>query len=389
LGWIFDLGDIDMPLPDAPDYSKRIYELLKETDLENLTYSQFQGVAEKLFIEPENEDEMRRLVLVQLARMAVRGDWDGFLTGGGGSGGAPTNAEYVVMSLNGTLTNERVLTAGTGISLTDGGAGSNATIANTGVTSNVAGTGISVSGATGAVTVSAPMVAAEYVTLATDATLTNERVLTAGTGISITDAGAGSTVTIAATGGGGGSTFLPVAWYGTGIPIMGIAPYGNANYTTQNVANTTVYYHPFIAPRDMTVDTTYLHLSSASSSGALAEIAIYSNYVGRDEPQTLMCKIALGTGSTGYTSSSSWTTVTTLNLTGGETYWLAHLASSGSADAFGMQVVAANARAAIAKSIGNASQSALQDSTTGATFPTTPNVSSTNRAPWCVFIEEA
>ena len=43
----------------------------------------------------------------------------------------------------------------------------------------------------------------QYVTLATDATLTNERVLTAGTGISITDAGAGSTVTSAATGTGG------------------------------------------------------------------------------------------------------------------------------------------------------------------------------------------
>ena len=61
-----------MPLPDAPDYSKRIYELLKETDLENLSYSQFKGVSEKLFIEPENEDEMRRVVLIQLARMAVR-----------------------------------------------------------------------------------------------------------------------------------------------------------------------------------------------------------------------------------------------------------------------------------------------------------------------------
>ena len=121
-----------MPLPDAPDYSKRIYELLKETDLENLTYSQFQGVAEKLFIEPENEDEMRRLVLIQLARTAVRGDWDGFLTGGSGSGGAPTDAEYVVMALNGTLTNERVLTAGTGISITDGGAGSTVTIASSG-----------------------------------------------------------------------------------------------------------------------------------------------------------------------------------------------------------------------------------------------------------------
>ena len=38
---------------------------------------------------------------------------------------------------------------------------------------------------------------AQYVTLATDATLTVERVLTAGDGISLTDAGAGSTVTIA------------------------------------------------------------------------------------------------------------------------------------------------------------------------------------------------
>lgn len=121
-----------MPLPDAPDYSQRIYELLKETDLENLSYAQFQAVAEKIFIEPENEDEMRRLVLVQLARMAVRGDWDGFLTGGGGGGGAPTDAEYVVMTLNGTLTNERVLTAGSGITITDGGAGSTVTIAASG-----------------------------------------------------------------------------------------------------------------------------------------------------------------------------------------------------------------------------------------------------------------
>lgn len=45
---------------------------------------------------------------------------------------------------------------------------------------------------------------ATYVTLSNDATLTNERVLTAGSGISIVDAGAGSTVTISATGGGGG-----------------------------------------------------------------------------------------------------------------------------------------------------------------------------------------
>lgn len=41
------------------------------------------------------------------------------------------------------------------------------------------------------------VVAAQYVTLAVNATLTNERVLTAGTNISVTDAGAGSTVTVA------------------------------------------------------------------------------------------------------------------------------------------------------------------------------------------------
>ena len=50
----------------------------------------------------------------------------------GGGGGAPTNASYLVLGTNATLTNERVLTAGTGITLTDGGAGGNLTIASSG-----------------------------------------------------------------------------------------------------------------------------------------------------------------------------------------------------------------------------------------------------------------
>ena len=45
-----------------------------------------------------------------------------------------------------------------------------------------------------------------YVVMSASSDLTGERVLTAGTGISITDGGANSTVTIAATGGGGGGT---------------------------------------------------------------------------------------------------------------------------------------------------------------------------------------
>jgi hypothetical protein len=50
-----------------------------------------------------------------------------------GSGGAPTTAQYVTLATDGTLTQERVLTAGTGITLTDGGAGGAITVAASGV----------------------------------------------------------------------------------------------------------------------------------------------------------------------------------------------------------------------------------------------------------------
>lgn len=50
----------------------------------------------------------------------------------GGGGGAPTSASYLVLGLDGTLTNERVLTAGTNISFVDTGAGGTLTISATG-----------------------------------------------------------------------------------------------------------------------------------------------------------------------------------------------------------------------------------------------------------------
>ena len=53
-------------------------------------------------------------------------------SGGGGSGDA--GASYVVLSATGSLANERVLTAGEGISVTDSGAGGNVTIALSGLT---------------------------------------------------------------------------------------------------------------------------------------------------------------------------------------------------------------------------------------------------------------
>lgn len=50
--------------------------------------------------------------------------------GGGGGGGAPTDAQYVTLATNGDLSNERVLTAGSNITLTDAGAGGAITVAN-------------------------------------------------------------------------------------------------------------------------------------------------------------------------------------------------------------------------------------------------------------------
>ncbi len=74
-----------MPLPQAkPD--KRIYELLKNVDLENLTFADLQAVGQKIFAEQGAEDELRRLVLVNLARLSVAGEWNGLTTSGGGGG---------------------------------------------------------------------------------------------------------------------------------------------------------------------------------------------------------------------------------------------------------------------------------------------------------------
>ena len=57
-----------MPLPDAtpPDQS-RLYEQLKTSKLEDLTDDQLDSWRDQIFAESENEDEIRRLILLYLA----------------------------------------------------------------------------------------------------------------------------------------------------------------------------------------------------------------------------------------------------------------------------------------------------------------------------------
>lgn len=49
----------------------------------------------------------------------------------GGGGGAPTTSQYVTLATDGSLSNERVLITGTGLTLVDGGAGNNVTLSLT------------------------------------------------------------------------------------------------------------------------------------------------------------------------------------------------------------------------------------------------------------------
>jgi hypothetical protein len=98
--------------------------------------------------------------------------------GGGGGGGAPTDATYVTLSTNSTLTNERVLTAGSGITITDAGAGLGVTIA-----------------ATGFAPTTLP-----YLTVGNTTDLSNERAIAVADDIIGTDGGANSTYTISGSG---------------------------------------------------------------------------------------------------------------------------------------------------------------------------------------------
>ena len=76
-----------MPLSGANKKSPRVYPLLQNTDLENLAYATLQSTGQPIAIEEQNEDELRRLVLVMLAKMSVKGEWNGLLTAPSSGGG--------------------------------------------------------------------------------------------------------------------------------------------------------------------------------------------------------------------------------------------------------------------------------------------------------------
>ena len=67
--------------------SKRVFPLLQNPDVDNVTFAQVQGVGDPITIEDMNEQELQDLVLVNLARLVVSGEWTGLLEAGGGAPG--------------------------------------------------------------------------------------------------------------------------------------------------------------------------------------------------------------------------------------------------------------------------------------------------------------
>ena len=338
-----------MPLPDANNYSMRIYELLKETDLENLSYAQFQGVAEKLFIEPENEDEMRRLVLVQLARMAVRGDWDGFLSGGGG---APADAEYLLAfdaSIPASLTGARKLVVGNNISMAHGaGANDDVTLSATPggsdgqIQYNIAGvlsaTGLLSTNKTNELTIVAISgdgqinisSSSKAVSLLCDE---NQKLKVKGAsdsfvldvssssgGITFPD---GTTQTTAASGGGAANFPTPLGNFDATYKYLNIgtaAPYGvNCSSVSARqgdyALNTRPRAFPFIAPASAVPVS--ISIIQATTGTGTATVGIYSansdNY-----PDTL---VATGTYDPTSTGTKTITNTLSTALVGGELYF--------------------------------------------------------------------
>jgi len=79
--------------------SRRVFPLLQNLDLDSVTFAQLQSTGEPISIEDMNEQEMVDLIIVNLARLAVAGEWTGLLEAGGGGGGAVLTPAGVINSV--------------------------------------------------------------------------------------------------------------------------------------------------------------------------------------------------------------------------------------------------------------------------------------------------
>ena len=359
------------PLPDANKKSPRVYRNLQTKDLENVTFSDVEATGDPLSIELHNEDELRRLVLVQLARLTVKSEWTGLLTGGGG--GAMTS-----FNLNGDTGSAETVTNGDTVKIAGGTAIGTAvtspdtvTITNTGVTSLTAGSNITLSGSTGAVTVSASSSSPTQQfsleadsgatqTVPTDGTgtlsidggtgistatggandqvvITNDGVTSLVAGSNITLSGSTGAVTVSASGGGGGSSafttpLCKAAFSSTYNKFMvsNYAPYAlsGTNTTANYTLNTRPTAYPFISPVDGDIDKGFLVTTTAGSTGTKIVVGIY-DVDGNNFPNSLIAELEFNGESAAVLTGAPTFTQTTELQAGNMYYFVVWFHGSG------------------------------------------------------------
>lgn len=285
------------PLPDASKKSPRVYRNLKTKTLEDVTFSNVEATGDPLSIEMHNEDELRRLVLVQLARLTVKSEWSGLLTAGGGvtfpleaPNGTSSAPSY---SFSGDTNTGMYLTSGDVLSFSAAGS-EKLRISASGLQVIPDGSaltpGISFSGDT---QTGFFQPATNNVAIATNAG-ERFRVSAAGQiGLSganygtdgqvLTSKGSGAAVEWSTPSSGGTSSYAPVP-IGVALDasgsnyniwdVMAMAPFGIANYssTTQNSKQS---FFPFISPATGDVGKFHYNVTSSATATQNAYFAIY------------------------------------------------------------------------------------------------------------------
>lgn len=165
---------------------------------------------------------------------------------------------------------------------------------------------------------------AEYVTLATDATLTNERVLTNGQSIRVIDGGAGNNVTVQSGVFNAPRSKEPSKrWVVTKMPPYSLAVTNRTLGAGVNYDRPSFY--TFIAPATGDIDSLGIFVSNAAGSACNALLGVYTT---TDDgwPDKLMGYATFDVTTNGVKNSSSFTyrnSFTAIRTNAGETYWLA------------------------------------------------------------------